>query len=267
MPTYSHSRLATYENCPQQYKLRYIDKVRLAGGEEGIEAFLGKRVHEVLEKLYKELVLSKMNSVDDLLGFYNEEWKKNWHKHVVIVRKGFTKDHYKQAGKDAIQSYYRTHHPFNQSKTLSTEALVTFKLGDYNIQGYIDRVAYLGKGRYEIHDYKSSATLPPDEKFDTDRQLALYQIGIRQKYRDAKDVRLVWHYVLFNREITSYRTDRQLTDLKKQVISLIKTIEKDTKFAPSESKLCGWCEYPDDCPAKKHEARVSSLPVNMFLKD
>ena len=119
-------------------------------------------------------------------------------------------------------------------------------------------MAYLGKGSYDIHDYKTSATLPPDEKFDTDRQLALYQIAIRQKYRDAKDVRPVWHYVLFNREIASYRTDRQLTDLKKQVISLIKTIEKDTKVAPIESKLCGWCEYPDYCPAKKHETKVST---------
>ena len=72
--------------------------MRLEGGdEEGIEAFLGTRVHEVLEKLYKELVLYKLNSVDDLLGFYNDVWKKNWHKHVVIVRKGFTKDHYKRS--------------------------------------------------------------------------------------------------------------------------------------------------------------------------
>lgn len=268
MPIYSHSRLATFENCPQQFKLRYIDKVRIEGGEEeGIEAFLGTRVHEVLEKLYKELVLSKRNSVEDLLGFYNEIWKKNWHKHVVIVRKGFTKDHYKQAGIEAIQNYYQKHLPFNQSKTLSTEALVTFKLGDYSIQGYIDRVAYLGKGCYEIHDYKTSGTLPPDQKFDTDRQLALYQIGIRQKYRDAKEIKLVWHYLLFNREITSTRTERQLDDLKKEVIALIKKIERETKFSPNESKLCDWCEYPDFCPAKKHEAKVATLTVNKYLKD
>ncbi|MDO9289175.1 MAG: PD-(D/E)XK nuclease family protein, partial [Thermodesulfovibrionales bacterium] len=68
MPIYSNSRLSTYENCPQQYKLRYIDKVELPeGAEEGIEAFLGSRVHEALEKLYKELILTKLNSLDDLL--------------------------------------------------------------------------------------------------------------------------------------------------------------------------------------------------------
>ena len=26
MTTYSHSRVSSFENCPYQYKLRYIDK-------------------------------------------------------------------------------------------------------------------------------------------------------------------------------------------------------------------------------------------------
>jgi hypothetical protein len=26
MPTYSHSRIETYQNCPRQYKLHYLDK-------------------------------------------------------------------------------------------------------------------------------------------------------------------------------------------------------------------------------------------------
>ena len=29
MATYSHSRVSTYENCPYQYKLHYIDKVEV----------------------------------------------------------------------------------------------------------------------------------------------------------------------------------------------------------------------------------------------
>ena len=29
MTTYSHSRISTYENYPYQYKLRYIDKIKL----------------------------------------------------------------------------------------------------------------------------------------------------------------------------------------------------------------------------------------------
>lgn len=36
MPVYSHSRLSTYETCPQQYKIiRYIDRKQPLSGEEG----------------------------------------------------------------------------------------------------------------------------------------------------------------------------------------------------------------------------------------
>jgi len=33
MPVYSHNRLATYENCSQQYKLSYIVPVMIIGSK------------------------------------------------------------------------------------------------------------------------------------------------------------------------------------------------------------------------------------------
>jgi putative RecB family exonuclease len=267
MPVYSHSKLATYENCPQKYKLQYIDRIELPEGGEGIEAFLGSRVHDVLEKLYKELILTKLNTLEDLLAYFKDEWDKNWHGNVVIVKKGFTKDHYRNAGKESITNYYKHHQPFNQSKTLATEQLLTFKIDDYTIRGFIDRLSQTSKGVYEIHDYKTSGSLPSQDKLDNDRQLALYQMGIKEKFRDAKDIRLIWHYLVFDKEFTSLRSDVQLKDLRKEVVSLIKTIEKDTKFDPEESNLCDWCEYPEYCPAKKHEIKVQDLPPNKYLKE
>lgn len=73
MPVYSNSKLSTYENCPQQYKLTYIDRVEVHEGEEGIEAFLGNRVHETLEKLYKDLILTKLNTLSELTQYYNSQ--------------------------------------------------------------------------------------------------------------------------------------------------------------------------------------------------
>jgi len=268
MPVYSNSKLATYENCPQQYKLKYVDRIKLPdGSEEGIEAFLGSRVHDALEKLHKELILSKLNTVDELLGFYQDDWDKNWHKNIVIVKKGFTKAHYRKTGENAIYDYYKRYQPFDQSKTLATEKMISFKIGAYTIRGFIDRLSAAGKGGYEIHDYKTSGSLPSQDKLDNDRQLALYQMGIRQSFRDARDIRLIWHYLVFDKEIISMRTDAQLKDLQKEVVSLIKTIEKETKFAPVESNLCDWCEYPEYCRAKKHEFKLQSLPPNKYLKE
>ena len=267
MPIYSHSKLATYENCPRQFKLRYLDRIELPEEAEGIEAFLGSRVHDVLEKLHKELILSKMNSLEDLLMYYNDEWDKQWHDNIVIVKKNFSKEHYRNAGTEAITTYYKRHQPFNQSRTIATEQLITFKINGHSIRGYIDRLSRRDDGTYEIHDYKTSGTLPAQSKFDADRQLALYQIGIREQFSDAKDVSLVWHYLIFDTEFRSERSESQLEDLKAQVEALINEIEQDTKFVPVESNLCGWCEYPEYCPAKKHELKVQSLPPNKYLKE
>ena len=267
MEIYSHSKLETYQNCPQQYKIRYIDRARPPQEEKGIEAFLGGIVHDALEKLYKELILSKLNTLDEILGFYKSEWTKNWHDNIVIVKKEFTREHYYQTGIEAITNYYNRHQPFKQSKTLATEQKIRFKIDDYIIEGVIDRLSHNGKGIYEIHDYKTSAYLPTQDKLDNDRQLALYKIGVKEQHKDAKEIFLKWHYLVYDKEFTSKRTDVQLKDLKKEVVSLIKTIEKDKTFNPNESNLCDWCFFTEYCPAKKHEFKLKALPLNKYLED
>ncbi len=267
MPVYSHSRLACYESCPRQYKLRYIDRIRPPEGEEGIEAFLGSRVHETLEKLYRELILTKINTLDDLRAYYERQWEKNWHDNVVIVKKEFTRDHYYATGLRAITSYYNRHYPFDQSKTLATERQIVFRIGDYTMQGFIDRLSHDGKGLYEIHDYKTSAHLPTQDEIDSNRQLALYQIGVAEHFRNAKDIVLTWHYLVHDQEFTSTRSDAQLRDLRREVVSLIKTIERDTTFAPVESGYCEWCDLAVYCPARRHAIEVEGLPVNQYLRE
>ena len=251
MPVYSDSKLITYENCPRQYKLKYIDRIEPPSAGEDIGDFLSSRVHETLEKLHKELILTKLNSLDDLLHYYKEQWERNWHENVLIGKNEYTKDNYRNAGRKAITRYYKRNYPFNQSKTLATEYPLSFRIAGYTVRGFIDRLGHQKKGVYEIHDYKTSRYLPPQETIVSDRQLALCQIGIKNKFKDATDIRLIWHYLIFDKEFISSRTDAQLSDLKKEIVALIKTIEKDKKHKPQESNLCNWCEYPAYCPAKR----------------
>jgi len=266
MPSYSNSRLSTYETCPQQYKLSYIDKVDVEEFE-GIESFLGSRVHETLAKLYKDLVLGKLNTLEELLAYYKGVWLKEWYSGVQVVKKGFTKEHYFVNGKKVLAKYYRRYQPFDQTSTIQTEYMIGFDLEGYRITGFLDRLSHDGRGTYEIHDYKTSGSLPNQSHLDEDRQLALYQIGVQQRFKDIRKVRLLWHYLLFDQELSSERSETQLADLKKQVLSLIKTIEKDEKFVPNEGPLCDWCAYPEYCPAKGHEIKVADLPPNKYLND
>ena len=77
MTVYSYSRVNTYHTCPYKYKLQYIDKIKLE--EEGIEAFMGSRVHETLEKLYLDLNKSRLDTIEELVEYYNQIWSENWH--------------------------------------------------------------------------------------------------------------------------------------------------------------------------------------------
>jgi putative RecB family exonuclease len=267
MPAYSHSSLSAYQSCPRRYKFQYIEKPELEEEGEGIEGFMGKRVHEVLEKLYKDLVLSKVNSLEDLLLFYKQEWERNWHADVFITKKEFNKKHYYDTGRTAIVKYFDRYKPFNNTQTLGTEQLVTFKLGGHTIRGYIDRIARGVRGEYEIHDYKTSGRLPGQKAVDDDRQLGLYQIALEEMFGDVKSTKLVWHYLVFDQEMISYRSPAQIKDLKDETIQLIKTIERDDEFECRPSNLCDWCDFEQLCPARKHLFKVSNLPSNKYLSD
>lgn len=268
MPTYSHSRLESYENCPRQFKLHYIDKIEVE--EEGVEAFMGSRAHEALEKLYKDIRMTKVPTLDELLAYYDEQWDKNWHDGIKIVRKEYLPEHYREVGRKAVAEYYEQHQPFDESRTIALEYRVAFPIdedGDYTILGYVDRIAVARNGTYEIHDYKTSGRLPTQAEIDKDRQLALYQLAVRDMWPDVKQVDLVWHYLVFGKELRSRRTPKQLEGLKQETMARIKTIEADSDFRPRESALCDWCPYPPYCPAKRHEFMMSELSPEKYAKE
>ena len=267
MPIYSHSRLGCFETCPLKYKLIYIDKIDR--DEQGIEAFLGSRFHEAMEKLYKDLKF-KTYSQKELLSYYETQWDKEYSEAVIVTKKDRMPEDYKNIGRKCIEDYYKRYYPFNQGRVLGMERGILIDLkGDdkYKLRGFIDRIVQAEDDTYEIHDYKTSGHLPDQKYLDEDRQLALYQIGIQNIWNDVKKARLIWHYVVFDKEMSSVRTSKQLDELKGNIVSLIDQIEATKDFLPTESSLCEWCAYPDLCPKRKHLYKVENLPVNEYLND
>ncbi|HUY12621.1 MAG TPA: PD-(D/E)XK nuclease family protein [Terriglobia bacterium] len=269
MPIYSHSQLETYENCPKKYKFKYIDKIRKPL-ETGIEAFVGSRVHETLRKLYDDLKLKKLNTIEELLAFYQARWKAEWGPGVKIVKEGLAEQNYLDYGESCIRNYYGQYHPFDQSDTLDTEMRLVFGIdpeGKHRVQGFVDRVARRADGVYEIHDYKTARDLPPQSYIDSNRQLALYQIGLRAQWPDVQEVELIWHFVSSKTSLHSHRTPEELEELAQRTTGLIEEIESQTEFKPIKSRLCDWCEYQPDCPIWKHVLAVEKLAPEQFSGD
>jgi len=268
MPIYSHSQLSMYEECPLKYKLCYRDKIKR--DIEGVEGFLGNMVHETLKKCYDDVKLTKVNTLDELLICYDNLWQKNWHDDIVITKKDLTSDHYRALGRRMIETYYQRYAPFNLDTTVQTEMRLNFALdeeGKYKLTGYIDRLACASDGTYRIHDYKTSAYLPSQEQADSDRQLGLYHIGVQKRWPDVKNIKLIWHYLAFDRELVSSRSDEAIAQLVADTTRLIDEIESAEEFPAKESGYCDWCQYPDLCPMRKHFYTVEALPANDYLSE
>lgn len=217
---------------------------------------MGSRVHNALERLYKNIISAKIIPLERVIEYYHRNWEKEWDdNNIRFVNKELSKEDYRELGEKCIQDYYESYYPFNQSRTIHVEKRVSFALdkdGRCKIQGYIDRLAIAPDGTYEIHDYKTNKSLPTQRDKDEDNQLALYQIGVKSMWSDAHSIRLIWRYLVFNKEISSYRTDEDIDRLRVEQIALINEIESATEFPPQESSLCSWCSYQSICPLRKH---------------
>jgi putative RecB family exonuclease len=255
MPTlYSHSRLSSFENCKKKFYFRYVQA--LPQETEGIEAFVGKRVHEILERLYQFVEQEQVPSLPRVLQRYHALFDEHHDPaRVKIIKEGMTLEHYRDLGARCIENHYRRHYPFDDGETLGIEQRVVFDLDAerrYSIQGIIDRVVRTRDGVIEIQDYKTGSYVPSQKKLDVDRQLALYQIGVARQLETDEPIRLVWHYLARDRTCTSTRTPEQLEALQRETVELIDRIQAETDFPAQKNNLCPWCEYRDICPAFGH---------------
>ena len=265
MPLYSHSRLGTYENCPFQYKLRYVDRLKPILGNS-IESFMGSMVHDSLEWLYKLAQDSNIVSKESLVNKYDELWSENWKDDIRVVKKDLTADNFKETGKTCLVMYYDRYHPFDQAITIGLEERMMIQLPeDKKMQGYIDRLDKIADGHLSVHDYKTSNRVPPQAKADQDRQLGLYALAVHQKYPEIKKIDLVWHYVRFDEEVRSSRTEQQLDIMVENTVNLIKDVETATElknFPTKTSILCNWCEFKAQCPEYSHQyASQNDIPI------
>lgn len=271
MATYSHSRISTYENCPYQYKLRYIDKVKV-DIPTTIEAFMGDMVHQTLEFLYKNKKFKKRVAKNILIKFYRDLWTKNYSDDILIVKaekENVNADNYKKMGEKFISDYYDKFKPFNQLTILGLETTDRMTLPDGNRWHVrIDKLACDDNGTYYVMDYKTNSRMKDQEEADADRQLALYSIWVKDKFKDVKSVKLVWHMLAFNKDAISERTEEQLERLQQEVIEKIKEVENAKEFPRKQTALCNYCIYKEMCPSFKHEAELEKIEdVKKFKED
>ena len=266
MAIYSNSKLSTFEQCRFKYKLSYIDNVKM-DIPDTVEAFMGSKVHETLEKLYNDLGYQKTNTLKQILKFYNDLWKKEWTDDIIIVKSGYTKENYRKMGEKYITDYYNRFKPFDDMQILGVETKKMLTLPDgnkYHVR--IDKLGCIGS-TYYVCDYKTNKGMKMQEDADEDRQLAMYSIWVKNSFPDAKKVVLKWHMLAFNKDVVSERTERQLKALQEDTMRQIKEIERCKEYPTHVTYLCDYCGFKSLCPAFKHEVELEEKAPEKFKKD
>ena len=259
-----------FHSCRLKYKHYYIDGIK--SDVESIEMFRGSIVHEVLEEFYQLIKAGSCKPAEWVTAKYDELWDKNYSDAIKIVKKDISAQDYHRTGRQSLLDYYERYKPFDQARVVDTERTIYFSVRyqekEHPFVGIIDRLDWNDKtDMFEIHDYKVTGTLMTQEEADRDWQLGLYHIALREKWPDVEKARLIWHSLLFNKELISSRTEVELDELKKEVAARIDEIEGCADFYPSKSVLCQWCDYQEICPVWKHSRKMAGLSINEYKND
>ncbi len=124
MSVFSHSRIAAYETCPKKYEFAYIQKT--PRGADGVEAFMGSRVHEALEWLYTEVGACRSPDEEDVVARYVDAWEAAWSDDIRVTRVGRTSDDYRAIGEKAVRHYFRRYHPFDRGSRSDSRCASAF---------------------------------------------------------------------------------------------------------------------------------------------
>jgi len=251
---YSYSKINLFNSCSLKYKFLYVDKNYKK--DEGVEAFLGKLIHETLEWIYKKKIEENKTyySLDSIVNFYKEAWNDNWHynilKYKYIKRK---KVDYFTSGVNFLVKYYQIFGPgFNQN-AYKVEEKIEFDLRGYTIKAIIDRIDREEPNKMHIIDYKTGKKMLSDKKMKEDMQMGIYGLGLSSIFPETNEIMLSHYYLATNQFVSVNLSDIDTKSFSDGLIDNIQKIEEtesEETYVANESKLCNWCYYWKECPVK-----------------
>ena len=249
---YSYSRLGCFANCPYQYKLRYIDKLKTLPDQSPDNAlYLGTAIHEAFET----------GRVEDAIASYRSNY-------YTLTDANVTEE---------IKLEYLI--PKVLKLLPPAECEVEIKTDEFI--GYIDRLVYLftddnGIKHYEIWDYKYSNNI---DHYLSSGQLHLYKYYYEQTHPDSVVDRLVYVFIpkVQIRQKFKAKPPETLTEFRRRVMehleaSEVKLVEVPyqessvaefqkccqllgtvKEFPKNPTRLCNWCSYKEYCESNGQE--------------
>jgi len=249
LETLSPSRASDFKLCPQLFKYKAIDKIKVP---PTVHQARGTTAHLALQRLFDNPAADR--TPERLFNLFREAWVEL--REIEYPEMFESQEAEREWGIQSLgilANYFGTEDPVS-IEPLERELDMLQDVGDMTIRGILDRMDESADGLV-ITDYKTGKAPPERYAIPAFFALKIYALLIRQRTgRTPVTLRL-----LYLNGPTVYEipvNDSQLDAMERQLQALWSAINKALEtgnFPARPSRLCGWCSFQDICPAVRNE--------------
>lgn len=230
-PTFSFSRLSSWDTCEHAWNRNYIEGDR---GEDNFFNTFGSLGHDIFEKVDKGLIRPEeafqewVSRYDAEVVAHTEKWMDNWKRDGDNFFKQFTG--------------WRT-------EAVWVEEHFVLDMGDYRFQGYVDRLGKTTNGDLIVIDYKCAKPYEGAKLKEKARQLYIYAAAVHQKF-GVHPKKLIFFHFRQNLALTiPFKLDdfQEALDWMNRTVADIQAYSGDYPMRDNEYFCQAVCGYRNTC--------------------
>jgi RecB family exonuclease len=234
MKTLSHTSITLYLDCPQGYKLHYLDHHPT---KPAPPLNKGSAVHAALEFFYKGR-LNGAPPVTHVLDAFDEAFDD-----AAYLTFEEREDAYAD-GTLMVQEFYAKHAE-DFKPAMVVEQILRFEVDGIQVMAVLDRIDKLENGRVRVVDYKTGK-LWTREMVENAPQLSLYQIAVEDQLGLEVEELQLYHVPSQTPITVPRRTEEQLEEARSRVREVVRGVEAG-EFEPIKQARCTWCDWREHC--------------------
>jgi len=242
----SPSAVSEYENCPQLYKYRKIEKLP---EPPSLDAERGTLVHTVLQDLFE--IPASERTAASAIDLLPSRWRAQLADKPALLDMVTNEKEWLDRAASLLQTYFTLENPTTFEATHREMHLENDFERNVYLHGYVDRLDIAATGEVRIVDYKTGKAPKPGWEEKALFQLRVYAL-LYWKNNGVLPRLLQLIYLGDGKLIKSNPTMSQLDATEKTLKRVAQDIfisnEKDF-WPPKPSRLCDWCFFKSICPA------------------
>jgi len=265
-PSFSHSQLRMYGECPLQYAFQRVYRIPVAETPGYFE--FGHVIHQAFEvyaRQRRDAIAAglPLPGYETLRAAFEEAWQPRNFADEHAAR------HYSDRAEPALKRFY-DREVANLAEAVGFEVGFTLKIdasadeAPVLMYGVIDRIDRHPDGTIEITDYKTGRSKNQAD-VDADDQLSAYALAMasgvvfdpQTKEPLPAASKLTLYFTERDLALSTTRTQEQLDDFRNEVIAKARRVRSGDFTATPDMWRCGRCDYRLICPSRYGAGRPS----------